>query len=331
MPKFLIVRFSSIGDIVLTTPVIRCLKNQLANVEIHYLAKNEYFHILSPNPHLSKVYSTDGSLKDVLPQLKKENYDLIIDLHRNLRSLKLKASLRKKTVSFDKINLEKWLMVNFGIDRLPEKHIVDRYFETIKYLRVENDGEGLDFFIRNEDEINSLQLPSTHQQGYIAIAIGAKHATKILPLEKLIALCHSLQHPVILLGGKEDAERGEKICAEVGANIYNACGKYNLGQSASLIKQASVVITHDTGLMHIAAAFRKKIISIWGNTIPEFGMYPYLPFNFQQGSAIMEVNNLPCRPCSKIGYEKCPLGHFNCMNKIDTDEVARVAHGLIKN
>ncbi len=328
--KFLIIRFSSIGDIVLTTPVLRCLKKQSANAEIHFLTKKEYSTIVTSNPYVDKVYLTDGSLTDVLADLKKENYDFVIDLHRNLRSLKVKLSLRKKSFSFDKINLEKWLIVNFGINRLPELHIVDRYFETVKNWNVHNDGEGLDFFIRNEDEINLEQLPATHQHGYIGIAIGAKHNTKILPLQKLITLCKTIQHPIILLGGKEDAARGEQITAAVGITIYNACGKYNLGQSASIVKQAAVIITHDTGLMHIAAAFKKRIVSIWGNTIPEFGMYPYLPESFQQGSAIIEINNLPCRPCSKIGYERCPLGHFNCMNKIDLSEISGIVQNLLK-
>lgn len=328
--KFLIIRFSSIGDIVLTTPVLRCLKKQSANAEIHFLTKKEYSTIVTSNPYVDKVYLTDGSLTDVLADLKKENYDFVIDLHRNLRSLKVKLSLRKKSFSFDKINFEKWLIVNFGINRLPELHIVDRYFETVKNWNVHNDGEGLDFFIRNEDEINLEQLPATHQHGYIGIAIGAKHNTKILPLQKLITLCKTIQHPIILLGGKEDAARGEQITAAVGITIYNACGKYNLGQSASIVKQAAVIITHDTGLMHIAAAFKKRIVSIWGNTIPEFGMYPYLPESFQQGSAIIEINNLPCRPCSKIGYERCPLGHFNCMNKIDLSEISSIVQNLLK-
>ncbi len=327
MAKFLIIRFSSIGDIVLTTPVLRCIKKQVANAEVHVLTKKGFQDILTPNVYVDKVYATDGSLKDVMPDLKKENYDFVIDLHRNLRSLKVKFALHKKSFSFDKLNFEKWLLVNFGKNILPHKHIVDRYFEAVQTLNVQNDGEGLDFFIRKEDEIIIQQLPHTHQQGFIGIAIGAKHNTKIMPLEKLITMCKALQYPIVLLGGKEDAERASEIEKQVGTTIYNACGKYNLGQSASLVKQASVIITHDTGLMHIAAAFKKHIISIWGNTIPEFGMYPYLPSS-EKGSAIIEVNNLPCRPCSKIGYQKCPLTHFNCMNLIDTNEVVRVVNGM---
>ena len=321
LPKILIIRFSSIGDIVLTTPVIRCIKKQIAKAEVHVLTKKNYGNILAPNPYVDKVYATDGSLKDVLTSLKNEKYDYVIDLHRNLRSLRVKLLLNKKSFSFDKLNFEKWLLVNFGINRLPDTHIVERYFETVKSFRVQNDGEGLDFFIREEDEINWVSLPLSHQHGYIGIVIGAKHTTKKLPLQKLITLCKALNHPIMLLGGKEDVTNANSIAESVGSTIYNACGKYNLGQSASLVKQAAVIITHDTGLMHIAAAFRKKIISIWGNTVPEFGMYPYLPTSFTQGAAIIETTNLPCRPCSKIGYDKCPLHHFDCMNKISTDEI----------
>ena len=184
MPKFLVIRFSSIGDIVLTTPLLRCLKKQVAKSEVHVLTKKGYESVLSANPNVDKLHVTDGSLSDVLDTLKRENFNYIIDLHHNLRSLKVKFSLRKKSFSYDKLNLEKWLLVNFGINRLPDLHIVDRYFETIKSLNVQNDGEGLDFFIRKEDEINVQQLPATHQQGYVGLAIGARHNTKILPQEK---------------------------------------------------------------------------------------------------------------------------------------------------
>ncbi|HRB40127.1 MAG TPA: glycosyltransferase family 9 protein, partial [Bacteroidia bacterium] len=100
------------------------------------------------------------------------------------------------------------------------------------------------------------------------------------------------------------------------------CGITSIGQSASLIKQSKAVITHDTGLMHIAAALRKKIVSVWGNTVPEFGMYPYLPVNSVPFS-ISEVKNLNCRPCSKIGYNTCPKKHFRCMNDMDIQEIIK--------
>jgi heptosyltransferase-2 len=150
--------------------------------------------------------------------------------------------------------------------------------------------------------------------------IGAAHNTKKLPLEKLKELCSKIGHPIILLGGKEDNENGKQIASIDPIKIYNACGKFNLNESADLVHRSKVIITHDTGLMHIAAAFKKKIISVWGNTVPEFGMYPYYG-KHQIQNARFEINGLWCRPCSKIGYAKCPRGHFKCMKQIKTDAI----------
>ncbi|HEY4787815.1 MAG TPA: glycosyltransferase family 9 protein [Bacteroidales bacterium] len=321
MVKFLIVRFSSIGDIVLTTPVIRCLKNQVEDAEVHYLTKKTFSSILAYNPYIDKMHFLEDSLDKVVRDLKKENYDYIIDLHHNLRTSIIKARMKPLAFSFNKLNIEKWLMVNFKVNRLPGKHIVDRYLDTIRLFDIRNDGKGLEYFIDPADEINLADLPETHRKGYAGFVIGAKHNTKKLPKDKIIAIIRKLELPVILLGGKEDREAAEFIRKQAGDLCYNACGLYNLGQSASLVRQANVIITHDTGLMHIAAAFKKKIISIWGNTIPEFGMYPYEPHSDSQ---IFEVKGLKCRPCSKIGYQTCPKKHFKCMNGIDVDQVAKV-------
>lgn len=315
--KILILRFSSIGDIVLTSPVVRCLKQQLKASEIHFLTKKSFASIVENNPNVDKVFGFERNVDEVLVELKKENYDWAIDLHHNLRSMQVKRALGKPSKSFNKLNIEKWLLVNLKINSLPKKHIVDRYFETFAHLGVKNDLKGLDFFIDAKNEVAISSLPKEYQNGFIAFVIGAKHNTKKLPVEKIISICKKLNRAVILIGGKEDFETGEKIISNFQlptSNLYNACGKYNLQQSASLIKQAERVITNDTGMMHIAAAFHKNIISVWGNTVPEFGMYPYMPGN---ESKIVEVKNLSCRPCSKIGFENCPKEHFKCMNEID--------------
>ena len=182
--------------------------------------------------------------------------------------------------------------------------------------------------IKNADNIFN-RLPETHRENFIAFVIGAKHFTKQLPAEKIISICNKLNRPVILLGGKEDFDKGQTVQAAVSSGssgkqplVYNACGKYNLNQSASLVKQAEKIITHDTGLMHIAAAFRKEIVSVWGNTIPEFGMTPYFG-DVKIRNLKSEVQNLSCRPCSKLGYPKCPKGHFKCMNEINEEEIAQ--------
>jgi len=321
LKRILIIRFSSIGDIVLTSPVIRCLKKQLADAEIHFLTKKSYYPILRGNPYLSKVWLYDNNFKELLPQLKNEGFDFIVDLHKNFRSLYVKSHIHAPGGSFPKLNLKKWVAVNLRINLLPAVHLVDRYFRAVEKLGVRNDGEGLDYFIPPEDEFIPGTLPEFFSRGFVAIAIGGKHATKILPEEKVTEVCLKLRKPVILLGGKEDRERGDQIAAIAGEKVYNSCGMTSLNQSASIVRQADSILTNDTGLMHIAAAFNKHIVSVWGNTIPAFGMFPYLRKEDQNNSFIAEVRDLSCRPCSKLGYQECPKKHFKCMNLIDVEEI----------
>ncbi len=314
--KILIIRFSSIGDIVLTTPVIRCLKTQVKDAEIHFLSKEIFSDLLVNNPYIDKLHLLNKSFKDTLSQLKEENFDYIIDLHNNIRTFRVKINLRKKSASFNKLNLKKWLLVQFKINLLPEIHIVERYFETCKYFNITNDNKGLDFFIPDDEYVSKNQLPKNFHVNFGVLVIGGKHFTKQIPDTILIELCKTTKIPLILLGGKEDRIKAEQIRKQAeNSDIFNACGSFSINQSASIIEQSQLVITSDTGLMHIASAFNKKIISVWGNTVPEFGMYPYLPN--KQKAEIIENKNLKCRPCSKIGFEKCPKNHFDCMNKID--------------
>lgn len=324
--KILVLRFSSIGDIVLTTPVLRCLHEQ-KNAEVHFLTKSSFRSVVEHNPHISRCWFFEKEVTEVLPELKKENFDLIIDLHRNLRSMRVKFSLRKPSRSFSKLNFAKWKKVKFKSTVLPDVHIVDRYLQTVSHLGVKNDLIGLDFFVPAEKEIHLSSLPAFLHQGYIAFAIGAQHATKRLPTEKIASICAGIAHPIVLLGGKEDAASGEKIASLAPERIFNACGKFDLYGSASLVRQANVVISHDTGLMHIAAAFHKKIVSVWGNTIPEFGMYPYLPLE-KEKYRIIENKEVHCRPCSKIGHATCPKKHFQCMLGIPDQHIKAAAEEL---
>ena len=328
--KFLIIRFSSIGDIVLTTPVVRCLKKQLEGAEVHYLTKNSFRAITDFNPYIDKIFYLKEQLSPVIERLQRENYDYVIDLHHNFRSLKVKKALGKPSFSFNKLNKEKWVYTNFKWNNMPDMHIVDRYMETISSFGVRNDRAGLDYFIPEKDKVKESDIPASHHAGYIALVIGAAHNTKKMPLHKLKQLCTLIDHPIILLGGKDDLEEGKRIASTDPHKIYNGSGKFNINESADLVRRAKLVITHDTGLMHIAAAFKKPVISIWGNTVSGFGMYPYYPgaATLLRGADnlpfdIIEINNLPCRPCSKIGHDKCPLGHLNCMELISVESIIK--------
>ena len=313
--KILIIRFSSIGDIVLTTPVIRCVKKQFPDAEVHYVTKEVFKNILIHNPYIDKVHTFKEDISELYEPLKAENFDVVIDLHKNLRSLRLKQKLKAKKYSFDKLNLQKFLAVNFKqINKLPNKHIVDRYFDAVAPLGIKSDGKGLDHFIHQNDRVDVSSLLTDHlQKTFVALVVGGSYFTKKIPLNKLSEICKNSKLPIIVLGGKEDKPVGDELQNQF-PQLINTCGQYTINQSASIIEQAEWVVSSDTGLMHIAAAYNKKIISMWGNTIPEFGMSPYLP-NLE--NKILEVKNLSCRPCSKLGYKKCPKGHFKCMNDLD--------------
>jgi ADP-heptose:LPS heptosyltransferase len=319
--KILIVRFSSIGDIVLTTPVLRSLKTQKPELEIHYLTKRSYCPVIEANPHIDKLYLIDNGIDEVIKELRREKYHHVVDLHKNIRSFGLKLRMGIPSSTFDKLNIKKYMLVNFRWNSLPDIHIVDRYFQAVKKFGVKNDNKGLDYFIPENATINSVDIPETHKKGYTGIVIGGNHFTKILPNDKIIGIIRGLDKPVILLGGQEDRSKGDEIKREFENLVYNACGELSINQSAILVRDADEIITNDTGLMHIAAAFRKRIISVWGNTVPEFGMYPYLPEDSMQNSTIIEVKGLSCRPCSKIGFSKCPKKHFRCMQEIDEEKI----------
>jgi ADP-heptose:LPS heptosyltransferase len=320
--KLLVVRFSSIGDIVLTTPILRALKNQLPEVEIHYLTKKAFTGILDQNPFIDQLITIDQHIDEVIPRLKAENYDYIIDLHKNARSLSLKRKLGVKSLSFPKLNIEKWLLVNFKWNKMPKVHIVDRYFEAVKSLGVKNEQHLCDFFIAAKDEIDTQSSFGFESGRYVSVAVGAQFATKRLPVSKIVEILKKINSPIVLVGGPTDKNTAQEIIDLLpDSKITSACGNFNLGQSASIVKQSAVILTHDTGLMHIATCFKVPIVSVWGNTVPDLGMYPYYPENPELFS-IHEVEDLKCRPCSKIGYSNCPKGHFKCMMKQDEDGIA---------
>jgi ADP-heptose:LPS heptosyltransferase len=291
------------------------MKQQMADVELHFLVKRQFKTVIEHNPYIDKIHVFDGDLRKTIQELKSENFDFIVDLHKNIRSWRIKCALKKPSASFPKLNYEKWLLVNFKINRLPDIHIVDRYFEAVRSLQINNDRLGLDYFIAPEDKINAFHLPEGFFENYAVLVVGGAHQTKQIPVDKAIEICRMLTCPVVICGGTTDHENGEMITQTCGQRVFNACGQFNIGQSASLIRQAQQIITSDTGMMHIAAAFQKNIISLWGNTVPLFGMTPYMPQHSER-SKILEIKELPCRPCSKIGYEKCPKKHFRCMRDI---------------
>lgn len=313
--KILIIRFSSIGDVVLTSPVIRCLHHQ-KNTEIHFLIKKDFLPALGAHPFIAKIHVLEGQLFSLLEVLRAERYDYIIDLHGNMRSWIVKNILGRPSFTYDKLRFSRWLRTKGYLKTKTDKHIADRYLDTLGPLGISDDHGGLDFYIDPKD-----QYPLPPRMSYrkrVAIVPGAQHYTKRIPIGLLAKLIKSKPYiQYYVLGGAQEQELGRKLEA---GNAQNLCGKINLQQSASVISQIDFVISGDTGLMHIAAALDKSMIVLWGSTVKEFGFYPYYKSSANTYINI-ERENLSCRPCTRIGKSRCPQGHFKCMTEISTSEV----------
>lgn len=324
--KILIVRFSSIGDVVLTTPVVRCVKQQLG-AEVHFITKKAFRTVLDGNPYIDKIITIEKSIDEALEALKAENYDVVIDLHNNIRTLRLKRKLGKQSYSFPKKNIAKFLLTTFKVNRMPKVHVVDRYFEAVKQIGVDNDQLPCNFFLSENDAVD-LTIYGLRPNEFVAVAMGAQFATKQMPLELMQNVLKTVEAPIVLLGGAMDEERSKVLSEALSAQkVIDFCGKLSLRQSAYLTQQARVLLTGDTGLMHIASCFETPVVSVWGNTVPDFGMYTYAP-KHPENFSIHEVSGLACRPCSKIGHKECPKKHFKCMNDQDAGAISAA---ILKN
>lgn len=313
--KILVIRFSSMGDIIYTTPVVRCLKQQLPDVEVHFLTKPTFRYIYDANPYLDKLLLLQDSLSATVKEIKAERYDYIIDLHSNLRTAIIKLRTGIKSSTYNKQRISKWLSLKFRLKLVKPVHLVERYLKTVQFLGVVNDGKPIDYYLKKDHQLQDL-LPATHQK-YVAFVIGATHFTKRMPNEKVISICKKLNLPIVLLGGKDVQANGDEIARHAGPHVYNACGITTLDESVYLVYKAESIIGFDTGLTHIAEAFDKPIVSVWGSTVPELlGVQPYMV-----SRSLIAGVELPCRPCSKFGRSACPLGHFKCMKDIDEEHI----------
>ncbi|MCS7085208.1 MAG: glycosyltransferase family 9 protein [Bacteroidia bacterium] len=308
--KILVVRFSSIGDVVLTTPVLRTLKTAMPQARVDFLVKPAFADAVRHNPRLDRIYVLRPGVE---AELRKERYDWTLDLQKNALSTWLTHRLGSRRATFDKQNFKKWRMVQWKTrERVP--HVVERYGLALQALGLRLDDGGLEYYPGEQAEQQAQRWLSGERRIKIGMALGARHATKRWPRwSELAALVDERRFAPVLLGGAEDAPTARAF-VERCPSAVNAVGKCDLNLSAALLKRCDVAVAPDTGLMHIAAAFGLPIVSIWGNTVPAFGMHPY------RTRFVALENDLPCRPCSKLGHRRCPRKHFRCMT-LTTPEI----------
>lgn len=305
--KILVIRFSAIGDILLTFPIVESLVHKYPSAEIHFLTKPSNKPVLELLSSKVQPRFLQESLVQTAKQLRGESYDLVIDLHNNLRTFLLQLLMMKWSWKrFRKLNFQKWLYTALKWNTLPKIHVVDRYAQAASVKPT-----AVSLAVSNSTVVESLPLH------YVAWVLGATFSTKQYPLSKLIETIECLDIPIVLLGGEKEISMATSLQAHF-PSLISFVGKTSLSEAALVLSKAKVVVTNDTGLMHLAAFYAKPMVCIWGNTVLAFGMYPY------QSAPVFhaQVSDLSCRPCSKIGHNTCPKGHFECMLKHDSSPLA---------
>ena len=314
LKKILIIRLSSLGDILLATPLIRSIKNKFPGSEIDFVLREEYEDLLRLNPNVRKIYKYDEAgyiVQSLINSVISENYDLIIDLQNNFRSRWITRVSKVPVVRFKKHHLDKFLLVKLKINNLKKLPPVPvRYANTIENLELDNEGIEL---ITDKKPDERLQSGSN----WIGLCPGAKHFTKRWPVENYISLGKLLNEngfQVVLFGGILDSE----TCSQIADNTetLNLCNENDILQTAADMKLCKTIYTNDSGLMHVATAVKVPVVAIFGSTVKEFGFFPYKAKNI-----VMENEGLSCRPCTHIGRAYCPKKHFKCMKEI-TPELA---------
>ena len=334
-----IIRLTSLGDIVLLTPLIRALRKGFPNARIDMVISEHCAEIMKFNPRIDNLHiinTKQGTVKVIKQwmELKKSmpTYDLVIDVHDSLRSKFMRIGLGKEITVYDSARSLKRNLVKNKM-RIPIDSIIPvplRYFSAVKqYPQIKPDEHGLEFWLETDKEHQNYPINRISEPKQILIAPGAKHATKRWPIDKFVRLIQLLkewhQAPIVLIGGPDDTSLCDEIQQTVGFPIENIAGTLNLHEIASLMDSAYCIIGNDSGLMHVAAARHIPVLTIFGSTVPEFGFTPYHTPN-----EIISLD-LPCKPCTHIGKEKCPLGHFSCMNDITPQMVFEHVQTLLEH
>lgn len=322
--KILVIRFSSAGDIILTSPFIRALRRRYPGGEIHYLTKRAFAPLVEHSPHLNRVIAMEpgtglGGLARLKSSLIRDNggdYDIVFDLHDSLRSRYVRFGLGRSVATIVKPTLAKWLLVRRKVNRLrPIVPIPLRYLAVGAPFGLEDDGLGLELHL---GPTLAPILPDGRPT--IAMAPGARHMTKQWPPEYFVELGRRLASGhgarIVLLGSPDERELAEEIATAIGHDATNLAGRTTFLEAAAALDAADVAVTNDSAMAHIAAARGRPVVALFGSTVQEFGFAP-----FRTPSTVVEVEGLPCRPCTTIGREACPLGHFRCMREILPERV----------
>ncbi|MDZ7317030.1 MAG: glycosyltransferase family 9 protein [candidate division KSB1 bacterium] len=338
--KILILRLSSIGDILLTTPLLRILRDRYPKARIDFVIKAKFLDLMRTNPHLDRLWPLHAEkgfaeLRSLKRQLESVDYDVILDLHNNFRTAYLRTGLGAPVFKLRKYKFKRFLLVKFGIDLYRRiRPVYLRYLDAAAALGIGDDGRGLEFFI---DPLEAENITGYFQENGVlksdllfAVAPGAGFAAKRWPQEYFVELLQKLlaEHSdakVLLLGDQSD----HSLCAAIAAALprgkaINSAGRLSLMGSAAALSRCRLFIGNDTGLMHMASALKLPLVAIFGPTTRQLGFFPT-----GEQSRVVEHKTLSCRPCTHMGRPTCPQKHFKCMREITPDQIRPVVEELL--
>ena len=315
--KILVIRLGAIGDVVLTSAALRTLRAAQPDAEIHYLVKQHFAFLLAECPYIDRLhtYNAKTPQRALLRELRRERFDFVVDLQRSLRTTLWRLRLCRPSSALRKHNLQKGLITSPLHLQTEVPHVALRYIEAAAPLGAADDRRGLELFL-------SPANPPVPAQPYVALVFGAAHRTKQIPPEGVAQLCRLLHCKVVIVGDKNDAATLASL--SVPPNVENRCGLTSFEESAAIVSHAAVVVASDTGLMHVAAAAGRPVVVVWGSTAPQLG---FAPFRTQYTN--IQVEGLRCRPCGKLGFDRCPKNHFRCMLGHDWQQIARIVESQI--
>jgi heptosyltransferase II len=319
-PNILVVRFSSIGDVLLTTPLLRSLRERHPEARMTVLTKRAFAPLLSDNPRIDRVVALEpsGSLAPIAASLRAEPFTHFLDLHDSLRSRLLRTLVPGAWRTYPKHRLRRALLIHAKRNRYRDQRPVpERYFDAARELDVRPDHKSPEFFLgtpaRDEAAAWLVAQGLTPDRPLIAVAPGAAHRTKRWPIEHWSRLLHSVVcagMDVVIVGGPDDAELAEQLARDNRERIWRAAGRFGLQGTGAVLEHARVLISGDTGVMHMATGVGTPVVALFGPTVRAFGFFPYSP------SAQVLQTELACRPCSAKGGPVCPEGHHRCMTEI---------------
>jgi lipopolysaccharide heptosyltransferase II len=332
--KILVVRLSSIGDIILTTPLLRSLRTTYPGARITFVIKRQYEELLSSSPYIDELITFDkreglNGLRRIKQDLREQRFDLYLDIHKNWRSRYLRFCLHaRKTTSYRKLILKRTLLIWFKINLYKTvKPVYQRYFDSVRHLGIHYDGLGTEIHVPSEKtEIVKSMLSEagyTFDAPLVILCPSATYANKRWKSEGFVDTARHLITVktafVVVHGGKEDVLLCADIASAIGSRAVSMAGLLSLSESAALMQLSDLVIANDSGLLHLAQSQKKPVIGIYGATTRELGYFP-----IEQNSTVIETD-LSCRPCTHNGLNKCPKKHFRCMKDIPSEKVIKAA------